>query len=347
MLRYLWRSEIRESRLKSQRIRYVKQWVDTSTMPIVKSAESYAPSNIALCKYWGKRNRVLNLPLTDSLSVSLGTHGSHCRLTLADYEQDHVILDGKELPKESPFARRLTDYLDLFRPAGTYGLICEATNTVPTAAGLASSASGFASVIMALNQLLGWNLDDAQLSILARLGSGSASRSLWHGFVHWHAGSDPDGTDSFAVPVDCTWPEVRIGVVMLSTAKKPISSTDAMNLTTDTSHLYQSWPAQVAHDLGLMQQAICSRDFDLLGQTAEHNAMSMHATMISSKPSVLYWSPETVAAIHQIHRLRSEGVAVYLTIDAGPNIKLLYQKQDEQALLSTFSSMVPINPWLH
>jgi diphosphomevalonate decarboxylase len=151
---------------------------------------AFAPSNIALCKYWGKRDEELNLPVTASLSISLGRLGSTTKLSLRP-DSDVVRLDKKELAPDSPFARRIGAFLDLFRrDAGMYFEV-EAVNTIPTAAGFASSASGFAALVTALDELFGWELDKRELSILARLGSGSACRSLHHGFVEWRAGTRP------------------------------------------------------------------------------------------------------------------------------------------------------------
>ena len=147
-----------------------------------ETGEAFAPANIALCKYWGKRDETLNLPVTSSLSLSLGTLGSHCRLWRCD-GPDRILLNGEPLPPEHPFVVRASAFLDLFREAPGAGYAVEATNTIPTAAGFASSASGFASLVLALDQLHGWSLTRREASILARLGSGSACRSLWQGLV--------------------------------------------------------------------------------------------------------------------------------------------------------------------
>ena len=178
--------------------------------------------------------------------------------------------------------------------------------------------------------------------MLARLGSGSASRSVFEGFVQWHAGSNPDGTDSFAEPLPDTWPEFRIGILELSAARKPVGSRDGMNRTVETSELYKSWPQQAAADLDTIRTAIASHDFQTLGKTAEHNALSMHATMVAAWPPLLYLQPETIEQIHKVHRVRAEGLEVYLTIDAGPNIKLLFLEENEIAVTAAFPGLQTI-----
>ena len=314
-------------------------------MPVKFCATAYAPANIALCKYWGKRNEELNLPITSSLSVSLGPLGTTTRVCLSARPADEVELNGQPVPPRSKFARALTAYLNLYRPSPTVFFRVETRNTVPTAAGMASSASGFAALVLALNELFGWSLPKKHLSILARLGSGSACRSVLDGFVEWAAGADEDGMDSHAVPVLGTWPDLRLGVLKISEEQKAVSSRDAMKRTRRTSALYEAWPVKVAHDLELIKSAIETRDFDLLGRTAESNALAMHATGLAAWPPVLFWRPESVAALHQVWALREKGLALYFTMDAGPNVKLLYQAADEPAVLAAFPAVLPVAPF--
>ena len=156
------------------------------------------------------------------------------------------------------------------------------------------TASGFAALVLALDDLAGWRLDKRQLSMLARLGSGSASRSVYDGFVEWHAGMKDDGTDSFAFPLNEQWPEFRIGILELSDARKPVGSRDGMNRTVETSALYNSWPQQAFSDIEIIRDSIEAFDFSMLGKIAEHNALSMHATMMSAWPPLIYLQPKTI-----------------------------------------------------
>jgi diphosphomevalonate decarboxylase len=300
---------------------------------------AYAPTNIALCKYWGKRNAELNLPVTSSLSIALPDKGTMTTLSVAATSQDNIILNGLPIANDSSFLKRTSAYLDLFRPSKDWYLNIDININIPIAAGLASSASGFASLVSALNDLFDWRLPKRDLSILARIGSGSACRSLWNGFVEWHAGVQEDGMDSFGEPLAFEWPSLRVGILTFSERPKPISSRDAMQTTVNTSTLYASWPDKVRHNMSLLKQALQTKDFELLGATAESNALSMHATMLDSWPPICYFLPETIAAMQQIWQLRSEGLALYFTQDAGPNLKLLFLAKDQETVLKHFPDL--------
>lgn len=297
---------------------------------------AFAPTNIAICKYWGKRDRELNLPMTSSLSVSLPDKGALTTISLHDGKEDQVVLNQTQLDAESDFVKRVRAFLDLFREKNTWYLNIETNVTIPIAAGLASSACGFASLTLALKDLFDWELNFKELSILARLGSGSAARSFWNGFVEWHAGAQSDGMDSFAEPLPYQWPELRVGIVTLSDQPKPISSRQAMQQTVDSSTLYHSWPKKVTQDLIIVKQALNKKLFSLFGGAAESNALSMHATMLSSWPPICYFIPETIAAMKKVWDLRNQGLQLYFTQDAGPNLKLLFLEKDKNDITSQF-----------
>lgn len=314
-------------------------------MPKQPSARAFAPSNIALCKYWGKRNVELNLPITGSLSISLGNHGTTTALKLSDSGRDEVILNGEPLDKNSAFCKRLSLFLNLFREEGGWSLEVSTDSNIPTAAGLASSASGFAALILAMDKLFGWDLPLKDLSILARLGSGSACRSLWQGFVEWHVGHEEDGMDSHGEELPYPWQEFCIGILLLSTKEKQISSTVAMQRTLSTSSFYSLWPQKVAQDIATIHSAIKAKDFLSLGQCAESNALAMHATMLTSWPPISYATPETMAEMHHIWHLRSEGLPLFFTQDAGPNLKLLFLESIEDVVKEQFPRLDIIKPF--
>ena len=311
----------------------------------IDQAEAFAPSNIALCKYWGKRQNELNLPVNSSLSVSLAHLGSRTQIRPANNGEDQVILNGQALAADSAFVRKVIAFVDLFRGSHHYPLIVDTRNNIPTAAGLASSASGFAALTLALNQYFQLALPDTVLSAFARMGSGSASRSIFTGFVEWRMGQKEDGMDSHAFPVDVRWPDFRVGLVKVSTAQKAVDSRTGMKRTVETAGLYQTWPAQAARDLEKIHQALLDDDFVQLGATAEHNAMSMHATMIASWPPLLYWQPDSVAAMQRVWALREAGVEVYFTMDAGPNLKLLFKAKDQLLLETEFPGLEVVAPF--
>jgi diphosphomevalonate decarboxylase len=218
-------------------------------------------------------------------------------------------------------------------------------NDLPTGAGLASSASGFAALARALDALHGWDLDARALSILARLGSGSAARSLATGFVRWHAGQRTDGMDSVAEALPYAMPDLRVGLLTVSAATKPLGSTAAMARTRDTSPLYPAWPATVASDLRSATEAIAAGEFTALAQVAEGNALAMHAAALAARPAVLYLLPESVAAMQRVWQLRHDGLPLYFTIDAGPNLKLLFLAQNSAAVSAAFPGLRVIVPF--
>ncbi|RTE66013.1 diphosphomevalonate decarboxylase [Amphritea opalescens] len=322
----------------------IAQYLPERVTPVGETiAPVFAPSNIALCKYWGKRDVELNLPINSSLSISLAHLGTQTRLSVSD--EDAVWLNGEKVAAQDKFARKVIAFIDLFRGPQGSPVKVETDNNIPTAAGLASSASGFAALMLAIDGFYGLKLDPQCLSAFARMGSGSASRSLYTGFVEWQMGVREDGMDSIALPLDSHWDALRIGLVKVSVAEKAVDSRSGMNRTVETAHLYQSWPLQAAADLERLHQAIADKNFTQLGETAEQNALSMHATMIAAWPPLLYWQPGSVAAMHRIWQARAEGVEVYFTMDAGPNLKLLFTAEAEAAVKHYFPDMEVIAPF--
>lgn len=307
--------------------------------PVIPHATCFAPVNIALIKYWGKRNTDLNLPITNSLSIALPQKGTTTTIRLNALHHDRYYLNGDLLNEDSEFAKRLRVFCNFFRFDKPYYFDIETNNNIPTAAGLASSASGFSALVLALNQLFAWQLDKTTLSILARLGSGSACRSLWNGFVEWEKGDRDDGLDCYAKPyiVDQNFLNtLRIGLLIFEKGKKILSSRQAMFNTVKTSPSYKNWPLQVENDLTEIKQAIGQHNFIRLGEISERNALAMHATMLDSQPSTDYCTTQTQEYREKIWALRQSGVPVYFTQDAGPNLKLLFQETVQPAILQAF-----------
>ena len=327
----------------------VNHWLDqvlgaTKHNDPAAQASAYAPSNIALSKYWGKREAHFNLPVTGSLSISLAEHGTNTGLSVIDAAMHQVILNGEEVDASQSFAIKLSQWLDRVLPSHVK-LRVETHNSVPTAAGLASSASGFAALTLATNSLMGWQLTEPQLSALARIGSGSACRSLWHGFVKWQVGEQPDGSDSIAAPLVQQWPQLRIGLLTISSQTKAVSSRAGMARTVATSALYKQWPQQAESDLVTIETAIEAGDFETMAKTAEHNAMSMHATMAAAWPPLVYWRPESLTQMHRVWQLRQQGLPLFLTMDAGPNLKLLFEAKHQSDVQAAFPEVQIITPF--
>jgi diphosphomevalonate decarboxylase len=232
---------------------------------------------------------------------------------------------------------RTTAWLDRVRSlAGTdYRAAIDTVNHFPTASGLASSASGFAALAVAATHAAGLALDDAALSRLARIGSGSAARSIYGGFVRMHAGARPDGDDAYATPIDAGHLVARVRMVVCEIGGgvvKTHGSRDAMEHCAETSPLYPGWLAVVPPDLTIAEAAIAAGDLTALGAVAEHNALAMHAAAIASRPPIIYWQPATLAALAAVRALRSAGRTAWATMDAGPHVKVLTDATDVDAV---------------
>lgn len=283
-------------------------------------ATAIARSNIALVKYWGKRDAALNLPAAGSISMTLDGLETRTTVEFREGDVDHVRingvdLSGKELAKTSRF-------LDLVRP-GALSAVVDSSNSFPTSAGLASSASGFAALALAATKAAGLDLSSQALSVLARRGSGSAARSIVGGFAIWHEGCREDGTDSFAEELapQTHWDLHCLALVTVK-GPKDVPSTEGMNLTMRTSPYYKAWIQTVNQDLELAKDAILGRDFEALGEVAEGSCLAMHASAMAARPGVIYWSARTLELVHEVRSLRASGTPCFFTIDAGPHVKV-------------------------
>jgi diphosphomevalonate decarboxylase len=300
-------------------------------------ATATACANIALVKYWGKRDAALNLPAAGSLSLTLAALTTRTTVTF-DAERDSLSLDGMAAD-----ATRLTPFLDLVRRAA--GIVAGAhvttANNFPTASGLASSASGVAALAVAATRAAGLDLSPRELSILARQGSGSAARSIFGGFVRMHAGSRTDGTDAYAEPLSSPLVDtirMVIGIVG-GGAPKSHGSRDAMDHTADTSPFYRAWIDLVPRDLAAAQAALATGDLEALGTLAEANALAMHASAIAARPAVVYWQPTSLALLAAVRELRTKGIAAWATMDAGPHVKVLTTSADAETVCRALATI--------
>ncbi len=300
------------------------------------TATAIAHPNIAFIKYWGNRDDALRLPLNSSLSMNLA--GLETRTTVRfdkslntdSLSLNGVLQDGAGLTRVAAFldvARKLAVEAKLLGPKGL-GLFAhvESVNTFPAGAGIASSASAFAALAMAVNGALGLNLPEAQLSRLSRLGSGSASRSIPTGFVEWHAGQDDESSyaESFAPPEH--WDLVDM-VVIIDQGHKQVGSSQGHPLAR-TSPLNDLRVAGVDERLRVCKEAILARDFEAFAWATELDSEWMHAVMRTSTPSLRYWTARTETVLWQVRYWRQKGHALCTTVDAGPNVHVI-GTQDE------------------
>lgn len=313
--------------------------------PTKAQGVAFAPANIALVKYWGKRCESLNLPQTSSLSISLQELGAKTHVERSLESTDEVYVNDKVAATTSNFYKNIVTFLNLLRPTIDFKFKVITRINIPISAGLASSAAGFAALTLALNDFFGWNLSLTQLSMLARMGSGSAARSVYHGFVKWHQGRQNDAMDCYAEQLNAVWPQLLVGLEIVDATAKAASSRDAMRQCVATNKLYQAWPQLVAQDLLDIEQAIIAQDFTRFGQIAEYNAQAMHALICSTRPSINYSSIKTQQVIAKVHALRARNVAVYYTQDAGPNIKLLFEINSLNSVKEAFPNLLLVSPF--
>ncbi|AMC92734.1 diphosphomevalonate decarboxylase [Erysipelothrix larvae] len=277
-----------------------------------------AHTNIALIKYWGKKDKDLRLPYNSSLSLTLDGFYTETSVTYDDsldhdvFYLDGVYQDQEEAQRVFSFMRFLRSRYDLPQKAKI-----ESWNHVPMAAGLASSASAFAALAKAAT--LDLDLDDTTLTRLARMGSGSASRSIYGGFVKWEQGDD-DQT-SIAHPIDMNpWDDIRMIVCVLNSKQKRFSSSMAMDKTVEESVYYEGWVRQSERDLVNLENALKAHDIHTVGKISQENALRMHASLMAV--GLWYFEPETLDIMNRIRDLQ-DSIPVYFTMDAGPNVKLI------------------------
>ncbi|MFF7451815.1 MULTISPECIES: diphosphomevalonate decarboxylase [unclassified Streptomyces] len=307
----------------------------------VTDATAVAHPNIALIKYWGKSDERLFLPRTDSLSMTLDIFPTTTRVRLAaGAGEDAITFNGERATGEA--ARRISAFLDLVREraGSTARAVVDTENTVPTGAGLASSASGFAALAVAASAVYGLDGDPRSLSRLARRGSGSASRSIFADFAVWHAGTDD--LSSYAEPVDAAADlDPALVVAVVNAGPKEVSSRTAMRRTVDTSPLFEPWADSSKADLVEMRAALRRGDLDAVGEIAERNALGMHATMLAARPAVRYMSPASLTVLDSVAQLRRDGVPAYVTMDAGPNVKVLCRRADADRVAAAVRAAAP------
>ena len=303
-------------------------------------ATAKAHTNIALVKYWGKKDQELIIPQTDSLSLTLNEFYTTTTVNFDNHlTSDLVAIDQQTLSKKE--AKKVVHVLDIVRQLSGIKAFArvESINHVPTAAGLASSASAFAALAGAASTAAGLNLSSRDLSRLARRGSGSATRSIYGGLVEWQKGIDD--ASSFAQPIleNVDFP-IEMLAVLVDTKKKKVSSRSGMQSSVETSPYYDAWRQVVANDMIAIKQAIKAKDIDQIGHIAEENALRMHALTFSADPGFTYFNGETLTIIKAVEDLRNQGINCYYTMDAGPNVKVIYDRENRSKIVEKLSNIV-------
>jgi len=275
-----------------------------------------AQPNIALIKYWGKRDHGENLPAVSSLSVTLQTLWTRMSVEFRDEDgPDTLRVNDGDAPA---MLTRVSHCLDLVSGPGRRRANVVSHSNFPIGAGLASSASAFAALVVAADKESGGCRERIDLARLAGASSGSAARSLFGGFVELTAGED-----RIDVMTICESPDWPLEVVVAITAEgpKPVGSGEAMIRGERTSPFYSAWLERQDDDLAAAREAVIGQDFEKLAAVAEHNCLKMHSVMWSSRPPIVFWNDSTLSCMETIRALQSDGHPVFFTIDAGPQVK--------------------------
>lgn len=303
-------------------------------------ATAVAHPNIALVKYWGKRDEALILPHQSSLSVTLAPLSVTTTVELGGALDgpDEVTLNGKiaQGRERERVVALIAQVREEARRAGRALGAAKVSShgDFPMSAGLASSAAGFAALALAARAAAGLPRDVRAESKLARRGSGSACRSIQGGFCAWRRGEREDGEDSYAEQLfsEKHWPTLRLLVAVVSGEEKEVKSRDGMRSTVETSPYYPAWVRNAEAEVENARRLIAEKDLPALGALAERNAWRMHATSLAADPPLCYLKPRTLELLQALPGARREGLPVYFTLDAGPNPVLLTEARHVDAV---------------
>ena len=302
------------------------------------SASAQANPNIALIKYWGNRDEALRLPINGSISMNLD--GLFTRTTVSFQPLlvfDELIINGHEVMGKG--LERVSAILEIVRQSAGVGMRAEVVseNNFPTGAGIASSAAAFAALALAATKAAGLEWPESAISRLARLGSGSASRSIPTGFVEWKMGSGDEDCYAVSIAPPEHW-ALADCVAIVSAGHKTTGSTDGHALA-PTSPLQVARVADAPRRLDICRKAILERDFGMFAEIIEQDSDLMHAVMMTSRPALFYWQPATLAVMEAVRALRRDGTPAAYTIDAGPNVHVICLREDAEKTLEYLKSI--------
>jgi len=303
-----------------------------------RSATAVAFSNIAFIKYWGNRDESLRLPASGSISMNLAGLETQTRVAFDESLQvDFLTLNGQQV--HGTGLQRVSAFLDEVRRMAE-SISCarvESQNNFPSGVGIASSAAAFAALALASSRAAGLNLNETQLSRLARLGSGSACRSIPGGFVEWQAGSGDDDSYGVSIAAPDHW-ALSDCILLISSTQKETSSTEGHRLAA-TSPLQNSRLADAPRRLEICRNAILQRDFEALAEVVELDSNWMHAVMMTSRPPLIYWQEATLTAMREVSAARKAGLPVCYTVDAGPNVHVICERANEEKAVALLANL--------
>lgn len=295
-------------------------------------ATAIAPSNIAFIKYWGKKNEELRLPENGSISMNLSNLLTTTTVEFnKNLEKDIVVIDGRaDLSEE----KRVIQHLDRIRDLAKLKLKARviSLNNFPSGTGLSSSASGFAALTLAASWAAGLNLSEKEITILARQGSGSSCRSIPDGFVEWLDGKTSDTSYAVSIFPPQYWSIADV-VAVVSEQRKEVGSTEGQRIAA-SSPFFKVRLSRIKNKIKLIKKLIKEKNFPKFGELIEAEALELHAIMLTSKPSLIYWLPGTVRIMKLVKKWRSNGLLVYFTINTGQDIHLICEKKDVEKVCS-------------
>ncbi len=303
-----------------------------------KSVTAIAHPNIALVKYWGNRDHPLRLPSNGSISFNLAALETRTTIEAkSGLEEDTLIFNGKL--QSGPALKRVQRFMDIIRQASINGGYAQITsdNNFPVSAGLASSAAAFAALAVAGAAAYGLDYSERKLSRLARLGSGSAARSVPDGYVEWTSSLKDDDSFAFTIfPAD-HW-ELWDCIALVEVAPKETGSTEG-HLLAGTSPLQAARIADTPRRLGLCRSAIQHKDFETLAKLIELDSHMLHAVMLTSQPPLMYWESTSMTIMKAVTDWRRRGIPAAFTLDAGPNVHVICEAGHEKDVLEKLSDI--------
>ncbi|MFH0773719.1 MAG: diphosphomevalonate decarboxylase [bacterium] len=301
-------------------------------------ATAKAHSNIAFVKYWGRRDELLRLPTNGSISMNLSNLFTTTTVEfIPSLSRDEIMVNGE---KNDAVNLRVSKHLDRVRVLSQNKQFAQVVsqNSFAANAGMASSASGFAALTVAGLAASGVKLSEKDASLLARQGSGSACRSIPDGFVEWIDGDESGGSYAYSLFKPSHWDVCDI-IAVISKEKKDIS-TSAGQQSTKTSIFFQTRLNHIKEKIKKCKELLKNKNFDEFGKLIEMEALELHTIMLTSWPSLIYLEPTSLTVMKAIKKLRIEGISVYFTIDAGPNIHVMCLQKDA-ALIEKKISAIP------
>jgi diphosphomevalonate decarboxylase len=287
-----------------------------------------SPSNIAFIKYWGRKDDELRLPANGSISMNLSNLLTTTTVEFRpDYKNDIVIINSKQ---ESGEENRVIKHLDRIRKLANFKSFAKVVseNNFPKSAGLSSSASGFAALTIAGTKAAGLNLSEKELSILARQGAGSASRSIPDGFVQWLDGNSSDTSYSVSLYPPNYW-DIADVVALISTDKKDVATSEG-HKRSDSSIFFKERMKHIKNKIILCKTYIKEKNFEKLGELTEGEALELHAIMLTSIPSLIYLLPESIRVIKEVKRWRENGIMAFFTLNTGQNVHILCEGKNAE-----------------